>query len=145
MSAMMLLWAFTFSSLPIEDNGILQLELENIESFSGSIRIAIYDNADAFENEGTVVWSQVVSNLKEERVTLQVTELPFGHYAIALYHDVNDNDQLDKNNFGIPTEPYAFSNNPKVKWKPPSYKDSKFHFSRNNQELSMTLKKWSKQ
>lgn len=145
MNAIMLLWAFTFSVLPMNDRGTLVLELENIESFSGCIRIAIYDDADAFENEGKVVWNKIVPNIQDKNITLPVDNLPFGHYAIALYHDINDNDHLDKNNFGIPTEPYAFSNNPKVKWKPPSYQDSKFHFSKTNQKMSVILKKWSKQ
>lgn len=145
MNTMLLLWTFTFPLLSLQESGTLVLNLENIQSFSGTIRIAIYDNADAFENEGAVVWDKVVSNINGEQITLKAKDLPFGDYAIALYHDVNDNDKLDKNNFGIPTEPYAFSNNPKVKWKPPSYKDSKFHFSKTNQAISMILKKWSKQ
>ena len=34
-----------------------------------------------------------------------------GDYAVAIYHDENGNGQLDKRLFGIPKEPYGFSNN----------------------------------
>lgn len=143
MNAILLLWAFTFSGLSLENTGTLSLQLENIEVFSGCVRIAVYDDADAFENQGKVVWNKVVPNIKEKKITLQVEDLPFGHYAIALYHDKNDNDQIDKNTFGIPTEAYAFSNNPKVKWKQPTFEESKFHFSKTNQQVPLILKKWS--
>jgi uncharacterized protein (DUF2141 family) len=33
-----------------------------------------------------------------------------GRYAVAVYHDENDNGELDTNLLGIPTEGYGFSN-----------------------------------
>ena len=36
--------------------------------------------------------------------------VPAGRYAIAVYHDVNANGRLDKQIFGLPAEPYGFSN-----------------------------------
>ena len=33
-----------------------------------------------------------------------------GRYAIAAYHDLNGNGRLDKQTFGLPAEPYGFSN-----------------------------------
>ena len=40
----------------------------------------------------------------------RVRGLPPGRYAVAAYQDVNGNGELDKVPPGIPTEPYAFSN-----------------------------------
>jgi uncharacterized protein (DUF2141 family) len=131
-------------ALPLGEQGVLQLQLENIETFSGRIQIAIFDNEQAFEEKGKPVWNKVIHELESATIVLELDDIPFGIYAVALYHDLNDNDQLDKNSFGIPTEPYAFSNNPKVKWKAPSFTESKFHFSKTNQRLQLTLKKWSK-
>ena len=37
-------------------------------------------------------------------------DVPPGRYAVAAYQDVNGNGELDKVPPGIPTEPYAFSN-----------------------------------
>ena len=38
-----------------------------------------------------------------------------GKYAIAIYHDKNDNDEFDTF-FGLPAEKYGFSKNAKVFW-----------------------------
>jgi len=46
-----------------------------------------------------------------------------GAYAIAAYHDENDNQKLDKAFTGIPTENYGFSNNARGMFGPPSLKE----------------------
>ena len=44
-------------------------------------------------------------------VVYSFKDVPFGTYAVAIFHDTNSNGKLDKNLFGIPKESYAFSNN----------------------------------
>lgn len=44
-----------------------------------------------------------------------------GLYAILVYVDINQNGELDKNLFGIPKEPYGFSNNARGSFGPPSF------------------------
>ena len=45
---------------------------------------------------------------------LQFKDLPPGTYAVQVMHDENENNKLDTNFLGIPTEGYGFSNNPNV-------------------------------
>ena len=40
------------------------------------------------------------------------------------YHDENENSRLDKNAFGIPTERYGFSKNPKRGYGPPMFSET---------------------
>ncbi len=40
-----------------------------------------------------------------------VKGVPAGRYAIKSFHDIDGDGKLGSNMFGIPTEPYAFSNN----------------------------------
>lgn len=55
---------------------------------------------------------------------LDFADLSPGGYAVALFHDENDNGRLDKR-FGIPTEGFGFSNNPHFWFGPPSFKAAK--------------------
>ena len=71
--------------------------------------------------------------------------LKFGTYAIAIFHDLNSNGELDKNVLGIPAEPYAFSNKPKSKWRVPRFHEVKFDFTENGQKLNTKLAKWREQ
>jgi uncharacterized protein (DUF2141 family) len=49
-----------------------------------------------------------------------------GQYAIRLFHDVNGNGELDTNPFGIPIEPFAFSNNARGRFGPAGWADAVF-------------------
>ena len=85
--------------------------------------------------------------LVEKIGTLAVTfpNLPHGDYSVAVYHDVNGNQKLDTNLFGVPTEPYGFSNNARSKWGAPKYKVARFQLNQSEQNMVIDVKKWSKQ
>lgn len=48
-------------------------------------------------------------------------ELPPGRYGVAVIHDENANQRLDRNFMGIPKEGFGFANNPRVKLSAPSF------------------------
>ena len=52
---------------------------------------------------------------------LQTFQVPPGRYAVVVIHDENSNMKLDRNFFGIPTEGFGFSNNPRVIFSAPSF------------------------
>jgi uncharacterized protein (DUF2141 family) len=52
--------------------------------------------------------------------------VPPGTYAISVMHDENDNQKLDKNFLGIPTEGYGVSNNHTYAMSSPTWDESKF-------------------
>ena len=55
--------------------------------------------------------------------TLVFSGLPSGTYALALIHDENGNGKLDTM-MGIPREGFGFSNNPAIRFGPPSFKSA---------------------
>jgi len=60
-------------------------------------------------------------------MTFPVPELPGGEYAVRVAHDRNGNGKLDSNFVGVPTEPWAMSNNPSGGFGRPSWDQAKFH------------------
>ncbi len=49
-----------------------------------------------------------------------------GEYAIAVYHDQNGNGKMDTRLFGIPKEPYGFSNDFRPMLSAPKFSDCEF-------------------
>ena len=47
----------------------------------------------------------------ESTERLEFWGLPSGDYGIAVYHDINSNNRMDKKYIVIPNEAYGFSNN----------------------------------
>ena len=50
-------------------------------------------------------------------------------YAISAFHDENDNEKLDTNFIGIPTESWCTSRDAKGYFGPPSFDDAKFRYT----------------
>jgi uncharacterized protein (DUF2141 family) len=105
--------------------------------------MAVYNNEKFFLSETQVFCGAITPLAPETSPTLSCDKLPFGQYAVAVYHDLNNNNKMDKNALGIPTEPYAFSNNVGVKWRSPKFADAVFVLSNAKQELTISLKRWS--
>ena len=58
--------------------------------------------------------------------SILLTRYPKGEYAIALWHDENNDGKLNKNWLGMPTEGYGFSNNVFGAFGPPDYEECTF-------------------
>lgn len=123
------------------DKGTLELEITNIRDTRGVIRVGLFNKESDFPDQKKVCWSKALPAQKG-KLELDIPELPHGNYALAIYHDLNNNGQLDKNMWGIPTEPYGFSNAVKAKWSAPAFGDAVFSFPKSQQRLSVTLNKW---
>ena len=59
-------------------------------------------------------------------MTLQVEAPDAGRYAIRLFHDRDDDGELDTDLLGIPSEPYGFSNNAPARFGPPDFEAAAF-------------------
>lgn len=76
---------------------------------TGTIRVALFDSEAAYGG-GAPVASAIVDVAAGEREAA-FEDLPAGRYAFKAFHDVNGNGRMDVNPFGMPVEPFAFSNN----------------------------------
>ena len=133
----LLLCSFSFP----DRSGTLIIELTNIKSAEGIIWIGIYDS----EVNYMIKEKAIVEGFDVQQTgTLQmsISDLKYGTYALALFHDINGNGELDRNLIGIPSEPYAFSQKPKSKWRLPKFHEVKFDFVKSNQTLKAKLSKW---
>ena len=115
----------------------LRIEISNIKKVQGQILVAIYDNEDQYLDTKNSFHAQAPVK-KEGTMTISV-EIPFGHYAIGMFHDLNGNGELDTNFMGVPSEPYGFSNGKKGTFGPPSFDRAKFEFKTEGQVHKIQL------
>ena len=65
--------------------------------------------------------------VRNNTISLKIANIKTGVYSVSLFHDENNNGVLDtKGLFGIPSEPYGFSNNPRTTFGPPSFENCTF-------------------
>ena len=129
----MLLLALSCRSVSSWSHSV-KITIENI-SQPGEIHVAIYDSKEAFEQDrgeqggpaAGIVDGLVVA--VESSSFSHAFELPAGVYAVGVFHDLNANNRLDTNLFGIPTEQFGFSNNAVGRFGPPSFEAASIQVS----------------
>lgn len=101
----------------------LHVVVTGIKGIEGKIEVGLYNNAKNFPKDDLEYMFEImpVTNDKAEFSF----DLQRGEYAIALYHDKNNNEECDVNFFGIPVEGYGFSNNVKPILSAPSFRRAK--------------------
>ena len=144
MKHLMKLWIIGYfllcsTSVPAQaqDKKPILLNIKNIQQAKGRIMIAVYDNKQDYMKNPVHICQQKVDALGEQKI---VTEMPYGNYAFTVFHDLNDNEELDTNFMGIPKEPYGFSNNPNATFGPPGFTAALVDFQKSNQEIEIQLK-----
>lgn len=83
-------------------------------SRAGSVMVALYDNAAAFDAGADTTGSRAVARTAVTAsggFVARFDNLPAGDYAAKAFHDLNGDGQMNFDAYGRPTEPYAFSNN----------------------------------
>lgn len=114
----------------------LIVRVENIKEVKGSLKIAIYDHENHFLSKEVMSDGKTIES---SQIEFSFEGLQEGVYAISLFHDENDNGKLDSNFIGIPSEPYAFSNNAKGMFGPPSFEQCKFEVIEGEQKIVISL------
>ena len=145
------LYAFfllTFSLLSLSSTphrviggGVLSVIVNGMTAGHGTVRVVIFNSQNKFLERDGYVFKQTIAVGNNKSVKLDF-QMPHGYYAVSAYHDINDNHTLDRNGIGVPTEPYSLSNNPTVKWRKPSFDETKFAFNQATQTISLDLKQW---
>lgn len=120
-----------------DEDMTLSVNVKNIKQKKGKILIAVFDNEEQFMKHRISEKTVSVEKLGNMNIELK---LPKGKYAITLFHDINDNNELNTNLIGIPKEPYGFSNNPRIVFGPPGFKQTSFDLMSNYQMMDIVLK-----
>ncbi len=134
-------WVFlllmsSFSSADAQ-TGTIALDVTGIEvEEGGKVKIGL------FNSEGYLEFGQEIIGInlevKEAAISHALSEIPAGTYVLAVYQDQNDDDKLNKNLFGAPSEPYGFSQNEYGLFGPPDFEDVSFEM-KENETISLSI------
>ena len=114
----------TLLYLPLSLSGQHRLEVvvSGVESSEGKVLVAVYKEADSFPKFERV-FRNGAAPAETGNTKVVIEDLPPGEYALAVFHDENGNDALDKNMLGFPKEAYGFSMARTRAFGPPSFED----------------------
>lgn len=78
------------------------------------------------------------SAIEDGKASVTFTDIEPGIYAVLLFHDKNDNKQMDFDTNGMPLEMYGVSNNI-MSMGPPQWSDAKFEVANEPIDLDIRM------
>ena len=100
----------------------LTLTVTGIKEAKGALMIAVFDEATYGKGKPVAATAVPVTG-----VTASTTiDLAPGKYGIQMFHDVDGDGKMGTNPFGMPIEPFGFSNNAPAQFGPAAWKDAAF-------------------
>lgn len=116
----------------------LTVTVTNISNTKGKISFGLFRKSDSFPVKGKQFKGVFIKTVKPNtKYTFE--QLTNSSYAVAIFHDENENGILDKNVFGAPTEAYGFSRNARGTFSAPTFEEAKIELKGNK-----TIEIWIK-
>jgi uncharacterized protein (DUF2141 family) len=141
-SLIFLLFSLLTSSLIAQESGRLVLQVDGIPNNDGKVRAALFDSPEGFPEELNRGQQRGASAVVDGQSTIIFSDVPFGSYVLAVFHDENNNGELDKNDKGIPLEALGVSNNVKMKLGPPKFERAVFEINELETEVAISLQQY---
>ena len=124
---------------PLVETASVMVTVSSLVSTTAPVRLYFYNTREGFLKHGQWSFSKSVKPAGKSEFSIPV-DLPKGEWAVAITQDMNSNDKVDKNFLGIPTEPYAFSNNIRPTVAAPGFDECKFVVDGPGKVVSIVLK-----
>ena len=121
---------------------MLGISFTNITEAKGCIYLGIFNCKADFLKPEKACYKKIIPVSVAGAREFDCSGLAAGTYAISCFHDLNGNGKLDTNLFGIPTEPYGFSNNARPKFRAPKWEEARFEVKEGSGRISIRLEKW---
>jgi uncharacterized protein (DUF2141 family) len=120
-------------------HGQLNIMIDGIETNSGTLKVMLYNQDTGFPFDHWNAMYNIDIAVEEEGNTVVFKSIPYGKYALYVYHDENSNGKFDKNWTGAAKEKYGYSNMNGGKRVVPLFSQSAFDFEKDGSQLIIEL------
>lgn len=107
---------------------------------AGNVTFTLYGSnpASFLAHQGKIALTRVTLSSTQAEACFSVSAP--GAYAVAVYHDENDNHHFDRTLLGLPDEGYGFSNNVEPHLLPPSFEKVRFTVQPGENRITIRLR-----
>ena len=113
--------------------------VSGMKSATGGVYVGLYATPSKFLN-GTQVDAMRKVRASTGPVTVVFDNLPPGTYAVGAYLDANNNDHLDTDFVGLPTEGYALSNGVRAVMSKPTFHQAAFTVGAEDKPVALHIR-----
>lgn len=109
-------------------SGSMEVVATGFENDRGTAAFFLFNNSHGFPGQSANASKKMTAPIVDGRAVAIFEQIPYGYYAVAILHDLNDNAVMDRNLFGWPLEAHGLSRDAKGFLGPPAYEDARFGF-----------------
>lgn len=125
--------------IAIPAKATLTVAFTGLASPTGTVLLAVFDSEAAFDKGGKPVREAMIQ-ANGATIETVFAGLPAGRYAIKSFHDLDGDEKMAANPFGMPTEPFAFSNNAVANMGPAKWADAAFTVTQGANRHSIVIR-----
>jgi uncharacterized protein (DUF2141 family) len=131
-------------SLPVmaqSGTATVSVRVAGARNSKGRIALALFPSEAGFPGDSSkaIRTEQAEIDAQTRSAQFVLEGIPYGVYAVSVFHDENMNGKLDKNLVGAPKEGYGASNNPRKRMGPPPFDEAKFSLNHPEQSIEIKL------
>ena len=118
----------------------LRLKVSNVDESTGMIWVGIYTGEDNFliKEKARLVGVNVD---REGDVYIDLEDMEVGKaYSLAIFHDIDNDGEMNRNWLGLPSEPWAFSGPAITRLRLPTFDETKFTVSKEMMQTTLRLR-----
>jgi len=121
-----------------EERGAVSVPVSGVEGGEGRLVVLLFDNRKGFpvKTDRALRRLSVPASLH----AVSIGPVPYGTYAVSVFHDEDAGGKLDANFLGMPREGVGTSNNPRTSFGPPTFRDASFQLDTPVKEIEISLR-----
>jgi len=119
--------------------GRIVIHVTGLGSSKAPLRIAVFNTEQTWLRDGSALYRTILDP-DGPQGEWTIERAAYGEYAVAAFHDTNGNGELDRNFFGMPKEPYGFSNDARGVFGPASWQDARVRVNAPVTDITIELK-----
>ena len=96
-------YQFVYGQSAAVEHGQLTVIIDGIENDQGKVLVALCNSEKDFESSGNA-FRMATLDINDKKASVTFDDLQAAEYALKVFHDENENGELDTNFLGIPSE-----------------------------------------
>jgi uncharacterized protein (DUF2141 family) len=126
----------SLTTFATQETGGIVVRVVGLASDKGDVKFGLYDNVKAFrKGAGYSISQGKCYPIKDRQCEFTIADVPYGVYAIMVYHDENQNGKFDWSLFS--REKAGASNYTEKLWSHPDFDKAKFTHTKQKTSLEI--------
>jgi len=122
------------------DTGAIVVEITGFNNSDGQVGVLLFSREEGFPMDHNQAVKKIFAGIDRNRCQITLENIPYGTYAVSVFHDENADGKLQQNFIGIPKEGIGASRNPRIRFGPPKFTEARFTVDSKEHRLPITMR-----